>query len=64
MLFLHEVTGVIEIDVVVGVAICKTLDVVKATQGNDAVDQVGVAESEIDGVVCAEAGARSHEEGI
>src|SRR6266699_2828902 len=64
MLVLHEVAGIIEIDIVVSVAICETLDVVEATHGNDAVDQMRVAEGEIDGVVCAETGARGHEEGI
>ncbi len=64
MFVLHEVAGIVEIDVVVRIAISKTLDVVEAAHGNDAVDQLRVTKGEIDGVVRAEAGARGHEEGI
>src|SRR2546421_4035503 len=57
LLVLDEVARVIEIDIVIRVAICKTFDVVAAAQADNAVDQLRVTESKIDGVISAEAGA-------
>ena len=55
VLVLNEVTGIIEIDIIVRVAIDETLDIVAATQPYNPADHVGVAESKIDGVVSAKA---------
>src|SRR5690348_4817079 len=61
VLVLDEVTGIIEIDIIVRVAIGKTLDIVAATQPYNPADQVGVAQSEIDGVVSAKASPCSNQ---
>src|SRR5437763_25865 len=64
MLILDEVAGIIKIDILVRVATCKTLDVVEATQSDNAINQFRMTEGEIDGMVSTEACTRSNQEGI
>src|SRR5437763_10647759 len=64
MLILDEVAGIIKIDILVRVATCKTLDVVEATQSDNAINQFRMAEGEIGGVVSAEACTGSNQKGI
>ena len=52
---------IVEIDIVVGIAFGKTRDVIKAAEPDDTVNQLGIAKSEIDGVVRTKARARYRE---
>ena len=64
VLILDEVARTIEIDVVVSVAVGKSLDVVEATHPDRPVDQVRIAKSEIDCVVSTEARASGDQEWV
>src|SRR3979490_2015383 len=61
MLTFDEIAGAVEIDIVARVAAGETLDVIEATQANDAIYQLGITKGEVDGMIGSEASTGCHQ---